>query len=54
MRYAVEPLALVAILAGLILATAAGSAVFGGLTVAGGAYGLLLPQVLAPDGRAAR
>ncbi len=45
----IETLAVVAILAGFLLFSAAETTFVGALLVAGGAYGLILPQFIQPQ-----
>mgnify|MGYP006301135301 CR=1 FL=1 len=53
MRTFFEPLAVLVILAGFLLFNTSESAVFGALLVAGGAYALILPQFVRPQGQPA-
>jgi len=50
MRYTLESLALVVIVAGFLLFNTTDTAVFGALLVAGGAYAMILPQFVRPQG----
>ncbi len=49
MRTAIEPLAVLVMVAGFLLFNSAESALIGALLVAGGAYGLVLPQFVRPE-----
>jgi hypothetical protein len=54
MQNKMEAVAVMVILAGILLFTAAETALVGALLVAGGAYALILPQFIEPHSPATR
>jgi hypothetical protein len=54
MQNKIEAVAVMVILAGILLFTAAETALVGALLVGGGAYALILPEFIEPHGPATR